>query len=101
MKIKDLKVLMEAYSDDSLAITFINSLINYHLNDGELILTNDTLQTKLKHRLYKIDSDKRILGTQLKQTNMYLKGEMYKDEDTARNMLSKQIQNIEEALKYE
>lgn len=98
MNIKDFKEYLNLYSDNDLTIkVFQDYLKRFGTNtECEVILQNAF--DRLKELAWE-DKNKRInLEQQLKMTKMYLKGEMYTDEETAREMLYKQIANIEEVL---
>lgn len=98
MNIKDFKEYLNLYSDNDLIIkVFQDYLKRFGTNtECEVILQNAF--DRLKELAWE-DKNKRInLEQQLKMTKMYLKGEMYTDKETAREMLYKQIANIEEVL---
>lgn len=98
MNIKDFKEYLNLYSDNDLIIkVFQDYLKRFGTNtECEVILQNAF--DRLKELAWE-DKNKRInLEQQLKMTKMYLKGEMYTNEETAREMLYKQIANIEEVL---
>lgn len=68
-------------------------------------LPENSLKTTIKLARQELDNRarhtkhyKELFEEQLNQTLAYLKGEMYTDEDTAKQMLSKQIENIERVL---
>lgn len=98
MNIKDFKEYLNLYSDNDLIIkVFQDYLKRFGTNtECEVILQNAF--DRLKELAWEDKNRRMNLEQQLKMTKMYLKGEMYTDEETAREMLYKQIANIEEVL---
>lgn len=99
MTVKDLKEWLEAYDDRCLAILPIKEYLNTFGTDTECELILQASFDRIKELAWKDKSKRMILEKQLKQTSMYLKGEMYIDAEYAKQMLPRQIKNIEEVLK--
>ena len=98
MNVKKFKKYLELYSDEDLIIDVFAHYLKIATNTETEIALQSAFN-RLKQLAWK-DKCKRInLEQQLEMTKSYLKGEMYKDEKTAREMLWKQIANIEEVLK--
>lgn len=74
------------YNKDELSIMELSSIVIFLTN---IIRVKGILS---EHK-------KSLFEEQLRMTGMYLKGEMYSNEETARDMLYKQIENIEEVLR--
>lgn len=98
MNVRELKKIMEAFSDDDLAIGVVKTYLSIATNTETEIALQSAFD-RLKELAWKDKSKRMILEQQLKMTGMYLKGEMYKDEEYAKQMLPKQIQNIDEVLR--
>lgn len=101
MNVKEFKEFLNQYNDNYMVIHIIYDYLNTIATPFEIKkITEYSVETLVKimnKYFYKSANYKE----QLSMTNMYLKGEMYKDEEYARQMLPKQIQNIEEVLKDE
>lgn len=98
MNVREFKEYLKRYSGNvSMANVMVHFLI-YEATDFELESISkyavDTAYRRMKQ--YTTENDR--FKQQLTQTKMYLKGEMYKDEETAKEMLYKQIENIERII---
>ena len=99
MNIKEFKEFLELFKENDSAIGAIQQYIKDFGTNTECEIALQTSFDRLKDLAWKDKSKRRILEKQLKQTSMYLKGEMYEDEKYAKQMLPRQIKNIEEVLK--
>ena len=100
MTVKEFKKFIESFKDNNLAIDVIKEYLSNATNVETEIALQSTFD-RLKELAWK-DKNKRMrLEQQLNMTKRYLKGEMYIDEETAREMLYKQIENIEKVLENE
>ena len=101
MNVKEFKEWLEIYKDNDLIIEVFQNYIKIFGTNTECEIALQSAFDKLKEIAW-ADKSKRInLEKQLCMTAMYLKGEMYKDEEYARQMLPRRIQNIEEVLNNE
>lgn len=100
MNVKEFKEYLKLFKDNDLIINVIQSYLTTATNtECEIALQSAFDRLKL---LAWEDKCKRMnLEQQLIMTKMYLKGEIYTDEKTAREMLYKQILNIEKVLENE
>ena len=84
-------------------IDFYSELFNLLMNDledyelGNLMLLSIR---EIAERHYRTDYLQGLYKEQLKMTKSYLKGEMYTDKETAEKMLNRQIENIEDTLRF-
>lgn len=101
MNIKEFKEFLKLFGDDDLIISAIQEYINKFGTNTECEILLQASFDRLKDLAWKDKSKRMILEKQLKQTSMYLKGEMYEDEEYAKQMLPRQIKNIDEVLKNE
>ena len=101
MNVKKFKEFLLAYKDTDLIIEAIQEYIRRFGTNTECEVALQTSFDRLKDIAWKDKCKRMNLEKQLCMTAMYLKGEMYQDEEYARQMLSRQIQNIEEVLKNE
>lgn len=100
MTVKEFKEYLNLFRDNDLIINVIQSYLRTATNT-EVEVALQTAFDRLKSLAWE-DKSKRIeLENQLEMTKTYLKGELYTDEETATEMLYKQILNIEEVLKNE
>ena len=99
MNVKDFKEWLEIYKDTDLIINVFQEYIKIFGTNTECEIALQSAFDKLKEIAWKDKSKRMSLEKQLCMTTMYLKGEMYTNEETARQMLPRQIQNIEEILK--
>ena len=98
MNVKEFKEFLNLFKDNVLIIEVFQIYLERFGTDTECEIALQSAFDKLKELAWE-DKNKRMnLEQQLKMTKMYLKGEMYTDEKTAREMLHKQIANIEEVL---
>lgn len=99
MNVKEFKDFLKLFKDDDLIINVFQEYIKRFGTNTECEVALQSAFDKFKDIAW-TDKCKRInLEQQLSVTQMYLKGEMYTDEETAKRMLGKQIKNIEEVLK--
>ena len=101
MNVKEFKEWLEIYKDTDLIINVFQEYIKIFGTNTECEIALQNAFDKLKEIAWKDKSKRMSLEKQLCMTAMYLKGEMYKDEEYARQMLPRQIQNIEDILKNE
>ena len=98
MFVNQFKKFLQRYGENDL---IINVFADY-LKNASHMETEIALQSAFD-RLKKLAIDDKfrcyVLEQQLYMTKSYLKGEMYTDEETAKKMLNKQIENIEGVLK--
>ena len=97
MNVAEFKNYLRQFRDDESVLDVISAYIGCTgTEDCTYILQKAT------DRLYYIASSSvhksKVLRTQLDMTQMYLKGEMYKDPEIAKQMLPLQIANIEKVL---
>ena len=98
MTVKDFKEYLNLYSNNDLIIKIFQDYLKRFGTNTECEVILQSAFDRLKELSWE-DKNKRMnLEQQLKMTKMYLKGEIYTDEKTAREMLYKQIANIEEIL---
>ena len=101
MNVKAFKKWLEIYKDNDLIIDVFKEYIKIFGTNTECEIALQSAFDKLKE-IARTDKGKRMnLEKQLCMTAMYLKGEMYTNEEYAKQMLPRQIQNIEEVLKDE
>lgn len=84
-------------------IDFFSELFNLLMNDLEDYELGSLMSLSIKQiaeRHYRADYLQGLYKNQLKMTKSYLKGEMYTDKETAEKMLYRQIENIEDTLKF-
>lgn len=97
MNVKKFKEYLESFNDNDLTINVIKKYLSNATN-SEVEIALQSAFDRLTELAWR-DKNKRMdLENQLIMTKRYLKGEMYADEETARKMLYKQIQNIEEVV---
>lgn len=99
MTVKEFKEWLEIYKDNDLIIEVFQEYIKLFAGNTECEKALQSAFDRLKELAWTDKCKRMNLEQQLKMTKMYLKGEMYIDEDYARQMLSRQIKNIEEVLK--
>ena len=100
MNVKEFKEYLKSFKDNDLIINVIQSYLTAATNtECEIVL--QSAFDRLKSLAWEDKCKRMNLEQQLIMTKMYLKGEMYTDEKTAREMLYKQIQNIEKVLENE
>ena len=97
MNVAEFKKYLRQFRDEESVLDVIAAYIGCTCSeDCTYILQQAT------DRLYYIASlathKSKILRTQLDMTQMYLKGELYKDSEVAKQMLPLQIANIERVL---
>ena len=97
MNVAEFKNYLRQFRDEESVLDVIKAYIGCtDLEDCTYILEQAT------DRLYSIASSAtnkhRVLRTQLEMTQMYLKGELYKDSEVAKQMLPLQVSNIERTL---
>ena len=101
MNVKEFKEFLNLFKDNDLIIEVFQDYLKRFGTNTECEISLQSAFDRLKELAWE-DKNKRMnLEQQLEMTKMYLKGEMYADEETARKMLYKQIANIEEVLKNE
>lgn len=97
MTIKELKGIIELFRDNDSAIEVIKKCLSIAtIYESEIAL--QSAFDRLKVLAFEQKNKCMNLERQLIMTKMYLKGEMYTDEKIAREMLDKQILNIEKVL---
>ena len=101
MNVKEFKEFLLAYKDTDLIIWAIQEYIRRFGTNTECEIALQSSFDKLKEIAWDDKNKRMILEKQLCMTAMYLKGEMYTDEEYAKQMLPRQIQNIEEVLENE
>lgn len=101
MNVKDFKEWLEIYKDTDLIIEVFHNYLKIFGTNTECEIALQSAFDRLKELAWKDKSKRMSLEKQLCMTAMYLKGEMYANEEYARQMLPRQIQNIEEVLKDE
>lgn len=101
MNVKEFKEFLKLFGDNELIISAIQEYIKKFGTNTECEIALQTSFDRLKKLAWKDKHERMVLTQQLKQTSMYLKGEMYKDEEYAKQMLSRQIENIDEVLKQD
>ena len=99
MNVKEFKEWLEIYKDNDLIIEVFNDYLKRFGTNTECEIALQSAFDRLKELAWKDKSKRMNLEEQLCMTAMYLKGEMYRDEEYAKQMLPRQIQNIEEVLK--
>lgn len=100
MIVKEFKEYLELFNDNTLIIDVIISYLSTATNT-ETEMALQSAFDRLKQLAWQ-DKNKCInLEQQLIMTKNYLKGKMYIDEETAKEMLLKQIENIEKVLENE
>ena len=100
MNVKEFKEFLNRYPNNELAITAIQDFIKLFTNtECEIILQASF--DRLKDIAWADKWKRMSLEQQLQMTKSYLKGEMYSNEEFAKQMLPKQIKNIEEVLNNE
>ena len=98
MTVKKFKEFLNSFKDNDLIIEVFQDYLKRFSTNTECEIALQSAFDRLKELAWE-DKNKRMnLEQQLKMTKMYLKGEMYTDEEAAREMLHKQIANIEEVL---
>jgi hypothetical protein len=98
MNVKEYKEWLEIYKDDDLIIDVFQEYIKIFGTNTECEIALQSAFDKLKEIAWNDKCKRMNLEQQLKMTKMYLKGEMYTNEEYARQMLPRQIANIEEVL---
>lgn len=98
MNVREFKEYLKEFDDKNTIVRAMMYWINNIATDYEIesICRIALEKACLQMNYHGIRSE--ALEQQLTQTKMYLKGEMYKDEETAKEMLYKQIENIERVL---
>lgn len=98
MTVKEFKEYLNLFRDNDLIIEVFKDYLKRFGTNTECEIALQTAFDRLRELAWKDKSKRMNLENQLIMTKMYLKGELYTDEKTAREMLYKQILNIEEVL---
>ena len=98
MNVKEFKEWLEIYKDNDLIIEVFQDYLKRFGTNTECEIALQSAFDRLKEIAWNDKCKRMNLEQQLKMTKMYLKGEMYNNEDYARQMLPRQIANIEEVL---
>lgn len=97
MNVKEFKEYLELFNDNTLIVDVIADYLSNAANtETEIVL--QSAFNRLKELAWQDKCKRMDLEQQLTMTKAYLKGELYSDEETARENLWKQIKNIEEVL---
>lgn len=99
MNVKEFKEWLEIYKDNDLIIDIFREYLKIFGTNTECEIALQSAFDKLKEIAWTDKCKRMNLEQQLKMTKMYLKGEMYTDKEYAKQMLPRQIANIEEVLK--
>ena len=100
MTVKEFKEYLKLFKDNDLIINVIQTYLRTATNT-EVEVALQSAFDRLKSLAWEDKCKRMNLENQLIMTKMYLKGELYTDEKTAREMLYKQIKNIEKVLENE
>ena len=98
MNVKEFKEWLEIYKDNDLIIEVFQDYLKRFGTNTECEIALQSAFDRLKELAWNDKCKRSNLEQQLKMTKMYLKGEMYINEEYARQMLPRQIANIEEVL---
>ena len=98
MNVKEFKEWLEIYKDNDLIIDVFQGYIKDFGTNTECEIALQSAFDRLKEIAWTDKCKRMNLEQQLKMTKMYLKGEMYTNEEYSRQMLPRQIANIEEVL---
>lgn len=98
IRIDELRNMLKDYEDNRSVLPLLESLVNYHLDDEEVFHLNEIIHKKQQQINYRLLNINRSYRTQLTFDKMYLKGEIYKTEQVAKENVGLQIRNIERTL---
>lgn len=101
MNVKEFKEYLKLFKDNDLIIDVIKSYLLRISTNTEAEIALQSAFDRLSELAWEDKCKRMNLENQLIMTKSYLKGEIYTDEETARKMLHKQIQNIEDVLENE
>lgn len=100
MIVKEFKKYLELFDDKMFIIDVIKGYLSTATN-AEVEVALQSAFDRLKQLAWRDKCKCMSFEQQLQMTKSYLKGEMYTNEQTAREMLGKQIKNIEKVLEDE
>lgn len=101
MNVKEFKEWLEIYKDNDLIIDVFQRYIKDFGTNTECEIALQSAFDRLKEIAWTDKCKRMNLEQQLKMTKMYLKGEMYNNKEYAKQMLPRQIENIEKVLEDE
>lgn len=101
MNVKEFKEYLKSFKDNDLIVEVFQGYLKRFGTNTECEIVLQSAFDRLKSLAWEDKCKRMNLEQQLIMTKMYLKGEMYTDEKTAREMLYKQILNIEKVLENE
>ena len=101
MTVKEFKEYLKLFKDNDLIVEVFQGYLKRFGTNTECEIALQSAFDRLKSLAWEDKCKRMNLEQQLIMTKMYLKGEMYTDEKTAREMLYKQILNIEKVLENE